>query len=140
MAGSDSSSSNLARATCAGKTGSGVAEGASSSNLMKRSKSKTWQSLWTEVSFFWKMPGTCNGNTLATGAPNSDLSSRKLDATCELQGRVPCANKCCCCRAYLDGAGHVDTSRHVETICGIGSREPAGCKRKWHRDTMRSFL
>ena len=34
MAGSDSSS--LARATCAGKTGSGVAEGASSPNLMKR--------------------------------------------------------------------------------------------------------
>ena len=36
MAGSDSSSSSLARATCAGKTGSGVAEGASSPSLMKR--------------------------------------------------------------------------------------------------------
>lgn len=68
---------------------------------------------------------------------NLDLSSLKLDATCELQGRVPCASKCC--RAYLDGAGHVDTSRHVETICGIRSREPAVCKRKWYRDTMRSL-
>ena len=40
MAGSDSSSSNLARATCAGKTGSGVAEGASSPNLMNAQNRK----------------------------------------------------------------------------------------------------